>query len=60
MSTQGEKQMLSKKEVAAFLGVSVSTIDRKMKLKEIPFHKLGRTVRFSVKEIEKYLEKTKQ
>lgn len=60
MDIQKGKEMLSKKEVAAYLGVSVSTIDRKMKSKEIPYHKLGRTVRFSKKEIEEYLERTKE
>lgn len=60
MEKQGEKQMLSKKEVANMLNVSISTVDRMMKRGDIPFHKFGVNVRFDRRDIEQYIEDTKK
>lgn len=46
-----ENKLLTKKEIAQFLNVSVKTIDKKVHLNEIPFYKIGRLVRFSKSEI---------
>jgi len=42
-----DERLLTKKELASFLNVSVKMIDRKVLLKEIPHFKLGHLVRFS-------------
>ena len=42
-----DERLLTKKELASFLNVSVKMIDRKVLLKEIPYLKLGHLVRFS-------------
>lgn len=46
-----EETLLTKKEIAKFLSVSVKMIDRKVHMNEIPFLKIGRLVRFSKKRI---------
>lgn len=46
-----DETLLTKKEIAKFLSVSVKMIDRKVHLNEIPFLKIGRLVRFSKKRI---------
>ncbi len=43
--------LLTKKESAKFLNVSVKTIDKKVQMNEIPFMKIGRLVRFSKSKI---------
>lgn len=42
-----DEKLLTKKEIADFLNVSVKTIDKKVHMDEIPFMKIGRLVRFS-------------
>jgi excisionase family DNA binding protein len=42
-----DERLLTKKELASFLNVSVKMIDRKVYLNEIPYLKLGYLVRFS-------------
>ena len=44
-------------EVAALLKVSVQTIRRFTMLKKIPFHKIGRAVRYKKSEIELWVTK---
>ena len=46
-----DEKLLTKKEMAIFLNVSVKMIDRKVHMNEIPFLKIGRLVRFSKKRI---------
>ena len=46
-----DEKLLTKKEMATFLNVSVKMIDRKVHMNEIPFLKIGRLVRFSKKRI---------
>ncbi|NOT80833.1 MAG: helix-turn-helix domain-containing protein [Bacteriovoracaceae bacterium] len=46
-----DETLLTKKEIAKFLSVSVKMIDRKVHMNEIPFLKIGRLVRFSKKRI---------
>ena len=48
---------LTVKEVALFLKLSVQTIRRYTMKKEIPFHKINRTVRYKKSEIELWVEK---
>lgn len=46
-----DERLMTKKELASFLNVSVKMIDRKVLLNEIPYLKLGYLVRFSKSEI---------
>ena len=46
-----DEKLLTKKEMATYLNVSVKMIDRKVHMNEIPFLKIGRLVRFSKKRI---------
>ena len=51
-------KLLTKKELAEFLNVSVKTIDKKVHMNEIPFFKIGRLVRFSKSRILAWAEET--
>jgi excisionase family DNA binding protein len=46
-------------EVAAFVRLSLSTIRRLTMNKEIPFHKINRSVRYEPDEIKEWVEKRK-
>lgn len=46
-----DERLLTKKELASFLNVSVKMIDRKVMLNEIPYLKLGHLVRFSKRSV---------
>lgn len=50
-----DEKLLTKNELAIFLNVSKKTIDKKVSLKEIPFIKIGRLVRFDKKEVQAWL-----
>jgi excisionase family DNA binding protein len=41
-----EERLLSKKEIATYLSISVKTIDKMVFYDEIPYLKVGRLVRF--------------
>jgi excisionase family DNA binding protein len=49
---------LTKKEVAKLLGVTPRGLDNWMKRGLLPYHKIGRTVRFKAKDVERYLDDT--
>lgn len=53
-----DEKLLTKKEIAAFLNVSVKTIDKKVHMKEIPYLKVGRLVRFSKSRILAWAEES--
>jgi excisionase family DNA binding protein len=40
------EKLLTKKEIASFLNVSIKMIDRKVSMNEIPYLKIGKLVRF--------------
>ena len=42
-----DDRLLTKKEIANFLNISIKMIDRKVAMKEIPFLKIGKLVRFN-------------
>lgn len=46
-----DETLLTKKEIAKFLNVSVKMIDRRVSLNKIPHLKIGSLVRFSKKRI---------
>lgn len=41
------ERLLTKREIADFLNISIKMIDRKVSMNEIPYLKIGRLVRFS-------------
>jgi|ERR1043166_1143389 excisionase family DNA binding protein len=47
---------LNKKEVGKMLGIAPRTIDRWMKRGLLPYYKIGRIVRFKLREVQKHLE----
>lgn len=54
------KKLLSVKELSEKLGIAVETIYVWTSMKQIPYYKVGRLVRFNEDEIEQWLEKRKQ
>ena len=56
-TTLSDDVLLGMKEGADLLGVSTSTLRRLQSDRFIPFFKIGRCVRFSVKDLKEYLAK---
>lgn len=53
-----DERLLTKKEIADFLNVSVKMIDRKVSMNKIPFLKIGRLVRFDKKRVLAWAEES--
>ena len=51
-----EKRFLNSRELARYLGLCEPTVRDWVRLKKVPFYKLGKAVRFDLREIEKWLE----
>ena len=51
-----ERRFIAKEEFAEYLGVSVETVRAWVWQRRIPYVKVGRLVRFDLKEIEAWLE----
>lgn len=56
----GDCMYVNKREVAKFLGLSVSMINKLVLSKKIPFYKMGAAVRFNLDEIKKWVEERKE
>ncbi len=55
-----EREFLSKRQVAEMLNLSIFTIDSWVsQRREIPFIKMGRNVRFDIRDVRAWLEKRK-
>jgi len=52
-----EKRYFTAKEVAVYLGLSEYTIRAWVQLRQIPFSKLGRAVRFDIQQLGPWLKK---
>ena len=55
----GEKQMeklLSQKEMAEILGLSVRALENFRKDKGLPFYKIGHLIKYRMSEVEKWLK----
>lgn len=50
------KEFLTTKELAVFFNTSLATIYRLIEGRRIPFYKIGRSIRFKMEDIQKYLE----
>lgn len=48
------KYFLSPQELANYFGVSLKTIYRRIERREIPFYKIGGSIRLKKEDIEKY------
>ena len=53
------RELLSKREVCEILRISIGSLDRMMKKKEINYIKFERSVRFEVNEIDRLLNELK-
>ena len=50
------KRLLTVEEAAEYLGLKVDTVYKKARLRELPYVKVGRALRFDVKALERYVE----
>jgi excisionase family DNA binding protein len=50
------KRLLNVGEAARYLGLKVDTVYKKTRLRELPYVKVGRALRFGVKALERYVE----
>lgn len=50
------RRLLNVRETAQFLGLEVDTVYKKSRLREVPCVKVGRSLRFDVKALERYIE----
>ena len=50
------KRLLNPGEAAEYLGLKVDTVYRKARLRELPSVKGGRSLRFDLRELERYVE----
>ncbi len=50
------KRLLNVKEAAEYLGLAVDTLHKKKTLREIPYVKIGRSLRFDIKALDIYIK----
>ena len=50
------KRLLNVEEAAAFLGLKVDTVYKKARLRELPSVKVGRSLRFDIRALERFVE----
>jgi excisionase family DNA binding protein len=51
------KRLLNVREAAQYLGLQTDTVYKKARLRELPFVKVGRALRFDVKALERFIER---
>jgi excisionase family DNA binding protein len=51
------KRLLTVKEAAALLGLAQDTVYRKARLRELPSVKVGRSLRFDLEALDRYIER---
>jgi excisionase family DNA binding protein len=56
---QGETRLLNVREAAKYLGTTEKTLYSKVWRREIPFVKLGRSVRFDIRDLDAMIEANK-
>jgi excisionase family DNA binding protein len=54
-----EKRFLSPKELSEYIGLAEQTIYHWVYEKKIPYHKIGRLIKFDIKEIDEFIAKLK-
>ena len=50
------RRLLNVREAAQYLGLEVDTVYKKARLREVPYVKVGRALRFDVKALERFIE----
>ena len=50
------RRLLKVEEAARFLGLTVDTVYKKARLREVPSVKVGRALRFDIKALERFVE----
>ena len=50
------KRLLTTREAAEYLGLAEETVYKKSRLRELPAVKVGRSLRFDVQALERYVE----
>ena len=50
------KRLLNVREAAQYLGLDVDTVYKKSRLRELPSVKVGRSLRFDIKALERFVE----
>ena len=50
------RRLLKVEEAARFLGLKVDTVYKKARLREVPSVKVGRTLRFDTKALERFVD----
>jgi excisionase family DNA binding protein len=53
------KGFLSPKELAVYLSISIPTIYRLIEKRQLPFNKIGGSLRFKKEDVDKYLEESR-
>jgi len=58
MMSNGEigRRLLKVEEAARFLGLTVDTVYKKARLREVPSVKVGRALRFDIRALERFVE----
>ena len=51
------KRLLTTRETAEYLGLAEETVYKKARLRELPSVKVGRSLRFDLQALERYVEK---
>jgi excisionase family DNA binding protein len=59
MAAEPQRRLITIQEASKLLSVSVSTLYGWVWQRRIPFVKLGRSVRFDIGDLEKFIEKNK-
>ena len=54
-----QRRLMNVKEAAQYLGTTPATLYTKVWRREVPFVKVGRSVRFDVKDLEELIERSK-
>ena len=57
--SRGEVRLLNVKEAARYLGTTPASLYSMVWRREVPFVKLGRSLRFDVRDLEKLIEESK-
>ncbi len=50
------KRLLTTREAATYLGLAAETVYKKARLRELPSVKVGRSLRFDLQALERYVE----
>jgi len=51
------KRLLDAREAARYLGIQVDTVYKKARLRELPFVKVGRALRFDLRALERFVDR---